>query len=43
MTKNMSELTNGPQLQQSMTGLAGTMSEAQSVLTKSWTRIWAHF
>jgi paraquat-inducible protein B len=34
MTKNMSELTNGPQLQQTMTGLAGTMSEAHSVLTK---------
>jgi paraquat-inducible protein B len=34
MTKNMSELTNGPQLQQSLAGLAGTMSEAQSVLGK---------
>jgi paraquat-inducible protein B len=34
MTKNMSELTNGPQLQQSLAGLAGTMSEAQSVLTR---------
>ena len=26
MTKNMSELTNGPELQQTLTGLAGTMS-----------------
>jgi paraquat-inducible protein B len=34
LTKNVSELTNGPQLQQALTGLAGTMSEAQSVLKK---------
>ncbi len=34
LTKNMSELTNGPQLQQTLTGLAGMMSEAQSVLGK---------
>ena len=34
MTKNMSELTNGPQLQQSLAALAGTMNEAQSVLAK---------
>jgi paraquat-inducible protein B len=32
MTKNMSELTNGPQLHQALFGLAGTMSEAQSLL-----------
>ncbi len=32
MTKNMSALTNGPQLQQALTGLAGTMAEAQSVM-----------
>jgi paraquat-inducible protein B len=32
MTKNMSELTNGPQLQQTLTALAGTMAEAQSAL-----------
>jgi paraquat-inducible protein B len=34
MTKNMSELTNGPQLQQALTGLAGTMSAAELVLKK---------
>jgi paraquat-inducible protein B len=34
LTKNVSELTNGPQLQQALAGLAGTMSEAQSVLKK---------
>jgi len=34
LTKNMSELTNGPQLQQTLTGLAGMMSDAQSVLGK---------
>jgi paraquat-inducible protein B len=32
MTKNMSTLTDGPQLQQALTALAGTMSEAQTVL-----------
>jgi paraquat-inducible protein B len=32
MTKNMSALTEGPQLQQTLTALAGTMSEAQTVL-----------
>jgi paraquat-inducible protein B len=32
MTKNMSALTDGPQLQQAVTALAGTMSEAQTVL-----------
>jgi paraquat-inducible protein B len=32
MAKNMSALTNGPQLQQTLTALAATMSEAQSVL-----------
>jgi paraquat-inducible protein B len=32
MTKNMSELTNGPQLQQALTALAGTMIEAQSAM-----------
>jgi paraquat-inducible protein B len=34
MTKNMSELTNGPQLQQALTGLAGTMNAAELVLKK---------
>jgi paraquat-inducible protein B len=32
MTKNMSELTNGPQLQQALTALAATMMEAQSAM-----------
>jgi paraquat-inducible protein B len=32
MTKNMSALTNGPQLQQALTGLVATMAEAQSVM-----------
>jgi paraquat-inducible protein B len=32
MAKNMSALTNGPQLQQTLTALVATMSEAQSVL-----------
>jgi paraquat-inducible protein B len=32
MTKNMSALTNGPQLQEALTGLAGTLAEAQSAL-----------
>jgi paraquat-inducible protein B len=32
LTKNMSGLTNGPQLQEALTGLAGTMAEAQSVM-----------
>ena len=32
MTKDMRELTNGPQLQQALTALAATMSEAQSAL-----------
>jgi paraquat-inducible protein B len=32
MTKNMSELTSGPQLQQTLTALAATMMEAQSAL-----------
>jgi paraquat-inducible protein B len=32
MTKNMSELTSGPQLQQALTALASTMMEAQSAL-----------
>jgi paraquat-inducible protein B len=32
MTKKLSELTNGPQLQQALIGLAGTMSEAEAVL-----------
>jgi paraquat-inducible protein B len=32
MVKNMSALSNGPQLQEALTGLAGTMSEAQSVM-----------
>jgi paraquat-inducible protein B len=32
LTKNMSALTNGPQLQQALTGLAGTLVEAQSVM-----------
>ena len=32
MVKNMSSLTNGPQLQQTLTALAGTMSDAQSVM-----------
>jgi paraquat-inducible protein B len=34
MTKNLSELTNGPQLEQALTGLAGTTSEAQAILKK---------
>ena len=34
LTKNVSELTNGPQLQQALTGLAGALSQAQSVLGK---------
>ncbi|MDR3529068.1 MAG: MlaD family protein [Rhodopila sp.] len=34
MTKNMSALTNGPQLQQALTALAGTMSEAQALMKK---------
>ena len=32
MTKNMTALTNGPELQQTLTGLAGTMSDAQAVM-----------
>jgi paraquat-inducible protein B len=32
LTKKMSELTDSPQLQQAVTGLAGTMSEAEVVL-----------
>jgi paraquat-inducible protein B len=32
MTKNMSALTNGPQLQETLTGLAGTLAEAQSAM-----------
>ena len=32
MTKDMSELTNGPQLQQALTALVATMSEVQSAL-----------
>ena len=32
MTKNMSTLTNGPQLQEALTGLARTMAEAQSLM-----------
>jgi paraquat-inducible protein B len=32
MTKNMSALTDGPQLGQALTALAGTMTEAQTVL-----------
>jgi paraquat-inducible protein B len=32
LLKNISGLSNGPQLQQALNGLAGTMSEAQSVL-----------
>jgi paraquat-inducible protein B len=32
MTKNMSALTNGPQLQEALTGLAGTLAEAQSAM-----------
>jgi paraquat-inducible protein B len=32
MTKNMSTLSNGPQLQQALTGLAATMGEAQLVM-----------
>jgi paraquat-inducible protein B len=32
MAKNMSALTNGPQLQQALTGLVGTMSEAQAAM-----------
>ena len=34
LTKNVSELTNGPQLQQALTGLAGALSQARSVLGK---------
>jgi paraquat-inducible protein B len=34
MTKHMNDLTNGPQLQQTLTALAATMSEAQSVMKK---------
>jgi paraquat-inducible protein B len=34
MTKNMSDLTNGPQLQQALTALAATMTEAQSAMKK---------
>jgi paraquat-inducible protein B len=34
MTKNMTDLTNGPQLQQTLTALAATMSEAQAVMKK---------
>jgi paraquat-inducible protein B len=34
MTKNMTGLTDGPQLQQTLTALAATMSEAQAVLKK---------
>jgi paraquat-inducible protein B len=32
MTKNMSALTDGPQLQQALTALAGTMSDAQTLM-----------
>jgi paraquat-inducible protein B len=32
MTKNMSTLTNGPELQQTLNGLAGTMTDAQAVM-----------
>jgi paraquat-inducible protein B len=34
MTKNMTDLTNGPQLQQTLTAMAATMSEAQAVMKK---------
>jgi paraquat-inducible protein B len=34
MTKNMNDLTNGPDLQQALTAMAGTMVEAQAVLKK---------
>jgi paraquat-inducible protein B len=34
MTKNMTDLTNGPQLQQTLTALAATMNEAQGVMKK---------
>ena len=32
MTKNMTALTNGPELQQTLNGLAGTMTDAQAVM-----------
>jgi paraquat-inducible protein B len=32
MTKNLSALTNGPELQQSLNGLAGTMTDVQAVV-----------
>jgi paraquat-inducible protein B len=34
MTRNMTDLTNGPQLQQTLTALAATMNEAQAVMKK---------